>query len=57
MSADSTQNDEEPDYYTWQTWAPVGHTPVVPRTGARFSLQMLSAINAQGEMRFMVHGS
>ena len=28
---------------------------MIPRTGARFSLQMLSAISAQGEMRFMVH--
>jgi transposase len=28
---------------------------VVPRTGARFLLQMLSAISAQGEMRSMVH--
>ena len=43
------------DYHTGHTWAPVGQTPVVPRTGARFSLQMLSAISAQGEMRFMVH--
>ena len=43
------------DYHTGHTWAPVGQTPVVPRTGARFSLQMLSAITAQGEMRFMVH--
>jgi hypothetical protein len=28
---------------------------VVPRTGPRFSLQMLSAIRSRGEMRFMVH--
>jgi transposase len=43
------------DYHAGHTWAPVGETPVVPRAGARFSLQMLSAISAQGEMRFMVH--
>ena len=43
------------DHHTWHTCAPVGQTPVMPRTDARFSLQMLSAISAQGEMRFMVH--
>jgi len=43
------------DYHTGHTWAPVGETSVAPRTGARFSLQMLSAISAQSEMGFMVH--
>jgi hypothetical protein len=28
------------------TWAPVGQTPVVKATGARFGLNMLSAVNA-----------
>jgi hypothetical protein len=43
------------DYHTGHTWAPGGPTPVVPRTGAHFSPQMLSALSAAGEMRFMVH--
>ena len=33
---------------------PVGETPVIPCTCARFSVQMLSAISVQGAMRFMV---
>lgn len=43
------------DYHAGTTWAPVGHTPVVANTGARFSINMLSAISAQGALRFMVH--
>ena len=43
------------DYHTGHTWAPVGETPVVRRTGARFLMQMLFAISAQGETRFMAH--
>ena len=43
------------DYHTGHTWAPVGQTPVVPRTGARYSLQMLSAISAPG--RDALHGA
>jgi len=35
--------------------APTGRTPVVERAGTRFSLNMFSAISAQGKMRFMVH--
>ncbi|CRI63450.1 transposase (fragment) [Thiocapsa sp. KS1] len=27
----------------------------MPRTGARFSVNMLSAVSAQGDLRFMVH--
>ena len=42
------------DYHNGHTWAPVGDTPLVPRTGVRFSLQLLSAISAQGETRFIV---
>lgn len=37
------------------TWAPTGETPVVAATGKRFGLNMLSAISAQGELKFMVH--
>lgn len=43
------------DYHSGTTWAPVGQTPVVPNTGARFSINMLSAVSAQGALRFMVH--
>ncbi len=41
------------DYHAGTTWAPVGKTPVVKATGARFSLNMLSAVNALGHFRFM----
>src|SRR3954451_22774863 len=43
------------DYNAGTTWAPVGQTPVVKATGARFSLNMLSAVSAQGALRFMIH--
>jgi transposase len=43
------------DYHAGTTWAPVGRTPVVRATGARFSINMLSAVSAQGALRFMVH--
>lgn len=42
------------DYHSGTTWAPVGQTPVVRSTGARHSLNMLSAVTAGGTMRFMV---
>ncbi len=46
------------DYHAGTSWAPVGKTPIVDTTGARFSLNMLSAVNAQGHFRFMtVDGS
>ena len=41
------------DYHSGTTWAPKGQTPVVPTTGARFGLNMISAISAKGQMRFM----
>jgi transposase len=43
------------DYHTGTTWAPKGLTPVVGVTGARFSLNMISAVSPRGEFRFMVH--
>lgn len=43
------------DYHTGTTWAPAGRTPIVRATGARFSLQMLSAISAMGELHFMLY--
>lgn len=41
------------DFHRGTTWAPVGKTPVVETTGARFSLNLISAISAQGLFRFM----
>lgn len=42
------------DHHSGTTWAPVGKTPVVDTTGARFKLNLLSAISPRGELRFMV---
>jgi transposase len=44
------------DYHSGTTWAPKGKTPVITTTGARFSVNMLSAISGTGHMRFMVTG-
>jgi len=41
------------DFHRGTTWALVGRTPVVETTGARFSLNLISAISAQGRFRFM----
>lgn len=41
------------DYHKGTTWALKGQTPVVESTGARFSVNMLSAISARGHLRFM----
>lgn len=41
------------DYHSGTTWAPVGQTPVVERTGARHSLNLISAVSPRGELRFM----
>jgi len=42
------------DFHAGTTWAPRGQTPIVRVTGQRFSLNMISAISAKGELRFMV---
>lgn len=42
------------DFHAGTTWAPRGQTPIVRVTGERFSLNMISAISAKGELRFMV---
>lgn len=42
------------DHHAGTTWAPRGVTPVVSSTGARFGLNLISAVSAQGELRFMV---
>lgn len=41
------------DYHAGTTWATRGKTPVVKATGRRFSLNMISAVNARGHFRFM----
>ncbi|MHB1818402.1 MAG: IS630 family transposase [Streptosporangiaceae bacterium] len=42
------------DHHAGTTWAPVGQTPVVKVTGARFSVNMISAVSAKGALRFAV---
>jgi len=42
------------DHYAGTTWAPEGRTPVAGSTGARFGMNLISAVSAQGEFRFMV---
>mgnify|MGYP006300577665 CR=1 FL=1 len=41
------------DHHAGTTWAKKGKTPVVSSTGARFGLNLISAVSAQGEFRFM----
>jgi transposase len=43
------------DYHAGTTWAPVGRTPVVKTTGARHAVNMISAVTAQGALRFAVY--
>ena len=42
------------DYHAGTTWAPIGATPVVKSTGARFSVNMISAVTAKGTLRFSI---
>lgn len=42
------------DYHAGTTWAPVGKTPVIEATGARFSVNMVSAVTATGKLRFSI---
>jgi len=42
------------DHHGGTTWGAKGKTPVVRSTGSRFGLNMISAVSAQGEFRFMV---
>ncbi|TKB23953.1 IS630 family transposase [Desulfopila sp. IMCC35006] len=41
------------DYHSGTTWAPRGKTPVVKTTGKRHRVNLISAINSRGIMRFM----
>jgi transposase len=40
------------DHHAGTTWAPVGQTPVVATTGARHTINLISAVTAQGALRF-----
>jgi transposase len=42
------------DYHSGTTWALKGKTPVVKTTGARFGVNMVSAISPKGTIRFMI---
>lgn len=42
------------DFHSGTTWAPIGKTPIIEVTGARFSLNMVGAIDMRGQLRFMV---
>jgi hypothetical protein len=41
------------DFHAGTTWGIRGQTPVIGHTGKRFRLNMISAISAKGELRFM----
>lgn len=42
------------DFHAGTTWAKVGQTPIVHHTGRRFSMNMISAVGARGQLRFMI---
>lgn len=42
------------DFHAGTTWAPIGQTPVIRTTGARFGLNLVSAVSPRGDMRFML---
>jgi transposase len=42
------------DFHSGTTLAPRGETPVIEATGARFSVNMVGAIDMRGHLRFMV---
>jgi transposase len=42
------------DFHSGTTWGIRGKTPIVSSTGSRFSLNMISAVNRLGHLRFMV---
>jgi len=43
------------DFHAGTSWAPVGQTPVIKATGARFGLNMIAAVSTRGELRFMLN--
>src|SRR6266540_2251962 len=43
------------DYHAGTTWAPIGRTPVVHSTGARHAVNLISAVTAEGALRFAAY--
>lgn len=41
------------DAHAGTTWSPKGQTPIVSSTGARFGMNIISAVSPQGSFRFM----
>ena len=41
------------DFHAGTPWAPKGQTPIVPPTGQRFDLNLISSISPRGDFRFM----
>lgn len=41
------------DFHAGTTWALKGQTPIVPATGQRFGMSLISAISPRGDFRFM----
>lgn len=42
------------DFHSGTTWGVRGRTPIVSTTGQRFGCNMISAVSARGDLRFMV---
>ena len=42
------------DHQAGRSYAPAGETPVIKKTGQRFSLNMISAISNKGHLEFMI---
>ena len=43
------------DHSSGKSFGKIGKTPVISKTGSRFSCSMVSTVNQQGKMRFMVY--
>jgi len=43
------------DHRSGTTWAPQGETPTIKATGRRYGLNIISAVSARGDFRFMIH--
>ena len=43
------------DFHAGTTWAPIGKTPVIRATGARFGLNMIAAVSTLGQLKFMIN--
>jgi transposase len=46
------------DYHAGGTWSPIGNTPIVDKTGDRFTINMISAVGPDGDFHFsLIDGS